>query len=168
MAPSRLIEIIPPSDLSVNRGAAGGGGGRGGTRGGGGGGGRGGGFGAGTPAAPPPTTWWRILPSGTVERTTDAGASWQPVSIDQAARVTGGAAASASVCWLIGQSGIVFRSTDGAKFDRVVFPETADLTSIRVTDADHASVTTVDGRTFTTTDGGVTWQRLQGFLPSPF
>jgi hypothetical protein len=34
-----------------------------------------------------------------------------------------------------------------------------DLSSVRATDARTASISTVDGRTFSTSDGGVTWSR---------
>jgi hypothetical protein len=43
-----------------------------------------------------------------------------------------------------------------------MFPEAVDLAGIQATDARNASVKTVDGRTFVTPDGGLTW-RLQGF-----
>ena len=39
------------------------------------------------------------------------------------------------------------------------FPEITDLSAVRATDARAASVTTADGRTFGTTDGGSTWIR---------
>jgi hypothetical protein len=44
---------------------------------------------------------------------------------------------------------------------RVGFPEPIDLTAVRATDARTATVTTVDGRSFATTDGGGTW------IPTP-
>jgi photosystem II stability/assembly factor-like uncharacterized protein len=34
-----------------------------------------------------------------------------------------------------------------------------DLSAVKATDARSASVSTVDGRTFSTTDGGATWRR---------
>jgi len=41
----------------------------------------------------------------------------------------------------------------------VTFPEIADLSAVRATDARSASVSSADGRTFTTSDGGMTWTR---------
>jgi len=41
----------------------------------------------------------------------------------------------------------------------VAFPEVTDLSAIQATDARNASVSTADGRTFSTTDGGATWVR---------
>jgi hypothetical protein len=154
-AATGIIEIVAPSLATAQSvvSAAGGAGGRGG----------GGGRGA---AAPSPVRW-RILPTNAVERSTTGGASWQPIVIDPPATLTGGVAASSTVCWLIGRGGVVLRSVDGIHFDRVTFPEAIDLVSIRSTGAAQASVTTADGRVFVTIDGGLTW-RLQGFQTSSF
>jgi hypothetical protein len=100
-------------------------------------------------------------PDTGVGRSTDGGVSWQPISIDGSVTITSGAAPSNSVCWLIGPKGVILLSTDGVRFNRVPFPETVDLASIRATSAREASVTTADRRTFSTVDGGTTW--VQGF-----
>jgi hypothetical protein len=68
-------------------------------------------------------------------------------------------AAGADICWAVGRAGLVLRSTDGRSWQRVDFPEMTDLTSVRATDARTASVSTVDGRTFSTANGGQTWFR---------
>ena len=70
-----------------------------------------------------------------------------------------------SVCWLVGRGGVVLLSTDGRNWRRVAFPEATDLSAVQATDARAASVSSADGRTFSTTDGGVTWVRrpLQEF-----
>jgi hypothetical protein len=169
------IEIIS-ANQSVNppaaAGAAGGGGG------GGGGGGRGGGRGGGGrgaasavvaglgPGFATPTRW-HILGGTRVERSRDAGTSWEAIAIDPAVVLTGGVAPSAVTCWLIGRGGVVLLSIDGLHFDHVTFPETTDLASISAIDARQATVTTADGRAYATTDGGQTW-RLQGFPSAPF
>jgi photosystem II stability/assembly factor-like uncharacterized protein len=44
----------------------------------------------------------------------------------------------------------------------------APVTSIQVKDALTATVTTSDGRTFSTTDGGKTWASVQEKPPAPF
>jgi hypothetical protein len=41
-------------------------------------------------------------------------------------------------------------------------PDTADLRSVSATDAENATVTTVDGREFVTADSGRTWSRVPG------
>jgi hypothetical protein len=165
-APAGMIEIVAPPLATAQAAGGAGGGGRGG------GGARGAGFGgrgvasSSSSSAPPPVRW-RILPTDVVERSTTDGASWQPIVIDPPATLTGGVAASSTVCWLIGRGGVVFRSVDGIHFDRVTFPEAVDLTSIRSTGAAQASVTTADGHVFVTIDGGLTW-RLQGFQTASF
>lgn len=115
-------------------------------------------------AAPDSSVRWRITPSG-VERSTDAGTTWTATPTGITAELTAGAAASGSVCWLVGKAGVVLVSTDGQSWRRVPFPEATDLSAVRTTDAAGlaASVTTSAGRTFRTTDGGATWVPLQEF-----
>jgi photosystem II stability/assembly factor-like uncharacterized protein len=60
---------------------------------------------------------------------------------------------------VVGKAGAVLLTTDGVTWRRVAFPEMADLSAVRATDARSATVSTVDGRMFTTTDGGETWSR---------
>lgn len=101
---------------------------------------------------------WRIAGS-TLEQSTNGGGDWRPVSSGVATQLTAGVAPSASVCWVVGQAGVVLRSTAGRTFSRLPFPERVDLSAVRATDARSATVTTVDDRTFETTDGGITWAR---------
>ena len=139
---------------------------------GGGGGGRGGGARAAPPAPPPAAApavapRWRILEGTRVERSTDNGATWLPLGIDLPARLTGGASPAPSVCWLIGERGLVLLSTNGLNFERITFPAAVNLTGIRATSAESAAIATTDGRTFITSDGGRSW-RLQGFPAGSF
>jgi len=140
--------------------AGGGGGGRAAGRGGAGG--RGGGGAAAAPAAnaasPATMPRWRIFSSGSVERSADAGASWQPLPIDPPVQVIAGTSPSPAICWLIGRGAVVLLSTDGLRFARVPFQQATELTSIRATSARDATVTTPDGREFVTNDGGTTWR----------
>jgi photosystem II stability/assembly factor-like uncharacterized protein len=106
-----------------------------------------------------PASRWRIVPGG-VERSTDGGATWRAQSVGTTVRLVAGASPSSPVCWLVGGMGTVLLSTDGSSWQRVAVPDsTASLIAVRATDAKSATVTASDGRTFTTTDGGVTWQR---------
>jgi photosystem II stability/assembly factor-like uncharacterized protein len=93
-----------------------------------------------------------------VQRSIDAGSTWETQSTGVAAIVSSGAAPSKSVCWLVGKGGLVLLSPDGRSWRRVPFPEAIDLVSVAATDASSAAVTTVNGRTFTTADGGKTWK----------
>jgi hypothetical protein len=128
------------------------------------GGGRGGGGGAAAAREAPtfrsavPPAHWRVMASGQVEKSADAK-TWQPIRIDPPVQgLTGGTAPSPLVCWLIGRAGVVLVTTDGLEFRRVTSPTAANLTSIRATDALRATVTSADGQTFTTVDGGKTWK----------
>jgi hypothetical protein len=102
---------------------------------------------------------WRIAPGGAVERSTDGGSTWQPQETGATATMAAGASPSPSVCWLVGPTGTVLLSTDGRTWRRIAFPEATDLISVRASDENIAAVTTLDGRTFSTSDGGLTWAR---------
>jgi putative zinc finger protein len=104
------------------------------------------------------STRWRSVTPGSVQRSIDAGATWETQSTGVAAIVSSGAAPSKSVCWLVGKGGVVLLSSDGRSWRHVPFPEAVDLVSVAAADASSAAVTTVNGRTFTTVDGGKSWK----------
>lgn len=108
--------------------------------------------------SPDPSVRWRIAGS-LVERSTNGGASWDAVPVGIAAVLTAGAAPTTTVCWVVGRGGVVLVSTDGRTWRRLAFPEITDLSSVLATDARTASVSTADGRIFSTSDGGLTWER---------
>jgi photosystem II stability/assembly factor-like uncharacterized protein len=107
---------------------------------------------------------WRMA-GFSVQRSTDGGANWETQSTGNAAELTAGAAPSAAVCWVVGRGGVVLLSVDGRSWRRLAFPEMTDLSTVRARDARSASVSTADGRTFSTTDAGATWapRPLQDF-----
>jgi hypothetical protein len=111
--------------------------------------------------SPDASVRWRIFPppGGRVARSIDGGATWQVQSANVTVALTAGAAPAATVCWLVGAGGTVVLSTDGRTWQRVPFPETIDLVAVRASDAANASVTTADGRTFSTSDGGKIWRQ---------
>jgi photosystem II stability/assembly factor-like uncharacterized protein len=108
--------------------------------------------------SPDPAVRWRIIGS-TLQHSSNGGSTWQAASTGVAAELTAGAAPSATVCWLVGRSGVVLLTTDGRTWRRIAFPEMTDLSAVFTVDAggNVASVSTVDGRTFVTTDAGATW-----------
>ena len=108
--------------------------------------------------SPDPNVRWRILAGGRVDRSIDAGATWQAQSTGVSAAPTAGAAPSPTVCWLVGPRGLVLLSIDGRTWQRVTFADAIDLTAVRAPDALNATVTAADGRTFVTSDGGRTWR----------
>lgn len=95
----------------------------------------------------------------TVRRMEDGRVTWETRPDDISAQLTAGVSPSPSTIWLVGRSGLVLLSTDGKSWRRLPFPDPADLTAIAASNASHATVTTADARTFTTSDAGLTWQR---------
>jgi hypothetical protein len=110
-----------------------------------------------------PSTRFKLLPGGGVQRSADGGATWRTEVTGATATLTAGVSPSPSVCWLIGPGGMIVLTTDGRSWRRLVFPEAVDLVAITAADHESATVTTADGRSFTTADGGRTWSRTPGF-----
>lgn len=109
-------------------------------------------------ASPEPAIRWRIS-AATVQRSTDGGATWEMQPTGSADVLTNGASPAPTICWLVGRRGVVLLTIDGRSWRRVEFPEMTDLSAIQATDGQNASVSTADGRTFTTNDAGATWVR---------
>jgi photosystem II stability/assembly factor-like uncharacterized protein len=97
---------------------------------------------------------------GSVEYSTNGGATWEPLPTGVSAQLTAGSSPSASVCWLVGRGGVVLLTTNGRSWQRLAPPDTADLAAVQATDARRATVTTADGRVFRTEDAGQTWIRV--------
>ena len=116
--------------------------------------------------SPDATRRWRVR-GRLLERSLDAGRTWQVQSPALTIDALAGSAPSGDVAWLVGRAGAVLRTTDGQQWARIPFPETADLTGILATNALEAVVTTADGRRFRTNDGGLTWV-VQESPASPF
>jgi photosystem II stability/assembly factor-like uncharacterized protein len=102
---------------------------------------------------------WRVLTSGRVERSINAGATWRPVAFDAPVALTAGSSPSDEVAWFVGPAGVVLRSTDGERLERLSFPDTSNLIEVVAVTDRAATVRTEDGRTFVTGDGGVSWRR---------
>lgn len=110
---------------------------------------------------------WRIVPPSGIQRSVDGGVTWSVVdpflAKDALARessqivLTSGSSPARDVCWIVGRAGIVLLTVDGATWQRRPIPEPADLSAVRAVDARTATVTTLDGRQFATSDGGATW-----------
>lgn len=109
-------------------------------------------------ASPNPNIRWRLLTGGSVERSIDGGTTWQTQSTGAPATLTSGVAPSPTICWLVGPGGMVVLSIDGRTWQRVPISEAIDLKFISASDAQTATVTAADGRTFSTLDGGKTWR----------
>jgi len=101
---------------------------------------------------------WRFGPKGLIEKSTDAGKTWNrqksPVTVD----LVTGSPPSEKVCWAVGASGTVLRTTDGELWEKLASPTTENLIFVTARDALNASITSNSGKTFVTTDGGKTWR----------
>jgi photosystem II stability/assembly factor-like uncharacterized protein len=100
---------------------------------------------------------WRTGAPGVIYRTTDGGGTWIRQETGSAPNITAGSSPSRDVCWLVGRSGAVLLSADGVTWQPRPFREKVDLVAVAAIDAKTATVTTSDGRRFSTLDGGATW-----------
>lgn len=107
-----------------------------------------------------PPIRWRLMPDGRLARSADDGATWSVVAFDSPISIAAASAPSALVCWVVDSNGVVWRSTDGATFQRTPASVDAALVSVLATDAVQATVVADDGRVFITTDGGARWREL--------
>jgi len=58
---------------------------------------------------------------------------------------------------MVGRAGTVLRSTYHQSWRRVNIPQAVDLLRITAMNAQTATVAAAGGRTFSTSDGGMTW-----------
>lgn len=107
--------------------------------------------------SPDASARWRILGGRRVERSLSGGAQWEPVALPAPVLLTAGHSPAPSIAWLVGRAGAIYVTTDGSRFERIAFLETADVVSVVAVDDRQGTVTTADGRQFTTTDRGATW-----------
>jgi hypothetical protein len=115
---------------------------------------------------PDPQVRWRLA-AGVVQRSIDAGRSWQAQSTGSTAVLLAGSAPARDVCWLVGRAGTILLTTDGHTWRRIAGPVDTELTAVTASDASTASVTTAAGRTYRTRDSGRTWT-LQEDPATPF
>jgi hypothetical protein len=113
---------------------------------------------------PDPNVIWMISYDGSVARSEDAGASWKYEPLETGNRLVAGSAPTAKICWLVAERGAIYRTTDGKAWTSVSPPDNpnvAEFVRIEAKDASSATVTTADGRKFSTADGGKSWTLLK-------
>lgn len=106
-------------------------------------------------AAPGGTVVWEF-DSGAIRRSADRGSTWQTESASYSGRVLAASSPSEGVCWAVGTAGLLMVN-GGEGWQTRPFAQAVDLVAVNARDALHASVTTVEGRRFTTSDAGLTW-----------
>ena len=101
---------------------------------------------------------WIVGPHGSIVKHTASGKVKQQqsgVTVD----LTQGAAISARECWIVGQHGTILRTRDGGGYwESITSPTTEDLAHVRAADSQDAVIRTVSGKSYATTDGGLSWQ----------
>jgi hypothetical protein len=103
---------------------------------------------------------WRIASGGFVEQSEDAGATWQGQLPNPKTHLVAGSAPAASVCWFVGDDGIILLTQDAKSWRTIRPPLRADFTAVTAQNASSATVTTADGRKFATVNRGKTWTPL--------
>src|SRR5271170_990977 len=101
---------------------------------------------------------WMIAGPGAIEKTENGGVSWKTEYLDTRALIVAGAAPSAKICWLVGASGTILRTTNGTHWKTITPPAETDFIRVEAVDALTATVTAMDGRKFSTSDGGKSWK----------
>lgn len=109
---------------------------------------------------------WRMGKVGRIERSADGGETWVPQTSPSKEDWLAAVAVSDTVCWTAGRNGAIARTTDGENWERVAPPVQAaggdgklpDWSGITAINAMSATVTTSDGRKFSTADGGKAWR----------
>jgi Putative zinc-finger len=99
---------------------------------------------------------WRLR-GAAIDRSDDGGTTWRSQASNTAGRLLSGSAPSAKVCWVVGDGGVVLRTTDGEHWVPVESPTEEDLVKIVARNAKTAVVTAASGRRFSTRDGGRSW-----------
>jgi hypothetical protein len=100
---------------------------------------------------------YRIASGGFIERSEDAGVSWQGQLLNASSEFAAGSAPAPKICWLVGRAGIIFLTNDGKNWRKIPAPSDSDFSSVSAKDAHSATVTTATGQRWSTDDAGETW-----------
>ena len=105
---------------------------------------------------------WAVSPEGRLQRSTDAGKTWEAVPMLEGSSFHAVSAVGRDV-WAGGDHGLLCHSSDGGGHWTEVKPVflgtalTADIVHIEFLDARHGRLTTANQEIWATTDGGATW-----------
>jgi hypothetical protein len=110
--------------------------------------------------APKGTVRWRLLPRGRVERSVDNGITWTAQKSGVKVELLAGSAPNEGVCWIVGRSGTILRTTDGGRhWRKVLSPIGGDVAAVQAVDALLATISDADkSARFVSHDGGATWE----------
>jgi hypothetical protein len=106
---------------------------------------------------------WRLSSEGALERSTDAGRTWQLVRVAAPPPTLRSFSTLGHDIWAGGAGGALYHSADnGRTWTRVTAKAgdvvlVSDIVRVEFTDAQHGALLTVSGETWTTGDAGLTW-----------
>lgn len=106
---------------------------------------------------------WTLSPEGALERSPDAGKTWQNVSVPGGAGFRALAAIGTHV-WAGGSQGMLFHSVDSGRTWAELRARAAgrtldeDITGIDFSDVRNGVITTASGAVWKTSDGGESWR----------
>ncbi len=106
---------------------------------------------------PDPKILWMVASPGLIEKSEDGGTTWKPEYSYTRALLLAGAAPTVKICWVVGANGTILRTTNGSHWKTITPPVEANFVRVEAADALTATVTTMDGRKFSTVDGGKSW-----------
>ncbi|MBZ5645640.1 MAG: hypothetical protein LAN37_00280 [Acidobacteriia bacterium] len=101
---------------------------------------------------------WSISEKGQLQRSSDAGRTWQAVTVERGASFRAVAVVGADV-WAGGPAALLYHSSDnGGNWTRQTLPgSAAAIVSLEFSDAQHGVARTADGAAWSTSDGGQHW-----------
>ncbi|MGA1999746.1 MAG: YCF48-related protein [Terriglobales bacterium] len=106
---------------------------------------------------------WRLSSEGALERSTDAGRSWQFVRVSAPPPTLRSFSTVGRDIWAGGAGGALYHSADnGRTWARVTVKAgdavlDSDIVRVEFTDTQHGALMTVAGETWTTGDAGLAW-----------
>ncbi len=102
---------------------------------------------------------WRLGSAGRIERSRDAGKTWETQKSPVQESFLSGSAPSENICWVGGSNGVLLRTTDGGEnWERIPAPTKGDIIFVKASDQLSATLIGADGRTFETRDAGAHWR----------
>jgi hypothetical protein len=107
---------------------------------------------------------WNISSDGQLQRSVDSGKTWQPVVVAESTTFRALTFNGPDI-WVGGAAGSLYHSPDAGAHWTQVKPIangvslSADVSAIAFTDPLHGKVTTTNGQTWTTNNGGQSWSQ---------